>query len=121
MLQHQPSRTAEYMAMFRASEHAKGAGRRVFADPLAAALLPGSLRLSAKLLAVRPVGEMLTRYIDRQWPGARTSGIARTRLITAGQKVKDRIEVLSGLTAGEKVIFPAPHGLSDGAAVEVRP
>jgi methyltransferase (TIGR00027 family) len=24
---------------------------------------------------------MLTRYIDRQWPGARTSGIARTRLI----------------------------------------
>ena len=81
MLQHQPSRTAEYMAMFRASEHAKGAGRRVFADPLAVALLPGSLRLPAKLLAVRPVGDMLTRYIDRQWPGARTSGIARTRLI----------------------------------------
>ena len=81
MLQHQPSRTAEYMAMFRASEHAKGAGRRVFTDPLAVALLPGSLRLSAKLLAVRPVGEMLTRYIDRQWPGARTSGVARTRLI----------------------------------------
>ena len=51
MLQHQPSRTAEYMAMFRASEHAKGAGRRVFADPLAVALLPGSLRLPAKLLA----------------------------------------------------------------------
>ena len=81
MLQHRPSRTAEYMAMFRASEHAKGAGRRVFADPLAVALLPGSLRLSARLLAVRPVGDMLTRYIDRQWPGARTSGIARTRLI----------------------------------------
>src|SRR5204862_24739 len=81
MLQHQPSRTAEYMAMFRASEHAKGAGRRVFTDPLAAALLPGTLRLPAKLLAVRPVGEMLNRYIDRQWPGARTSGIARTRLI----------------------------------------
>ena len=48
-------------------------------------------------------------------------GLARTRLITAGQKVKDRIEVLSGLTAGEKVIFPAPQGLSDGAGVEVRP
>jgi methyltransferase (TIGR00027 family) len=81
MLLHQPSRTAEYMAMFRASEHAKGAGRRAFADPLAVALLPGSLRLSARLLAVRPFSEMLTRYIDRQWPGARTSGIARTRLI----------------------------------------
>ena len=45
------------------------------------------------------------------------NGIARTRLITTGQKVKDRIEVLSGLTAGEKVIFPVPPGLSDGTAL----
>jgi hypothetical protein len=49
------------------------------------------------------------------------NGMARTRLITTGQKVKDRMEVLSGLTAGEKVIFPVPRGLSDGASVEVRP
>ena len=49
------------------------------------------------------------------------SGIARIRLITTGQKMKDRVEVLSGLTAGEKVIFPAPAGLADGARVEVRP
>ena len=81
MLQHQPSRTAEYMAMFRASEHAKGEGRRIFSDPLAAALLPDSLRLPAKLFALRPVAAMLDRYIDLRSPGARTSGIARTRLI----------------------------------------
>jgi RND family efflux transporter MFP subunit len=49
------------------------------------------------------------------------NGIARTRLITAGAKNRDRIEVLSGLTAGDKVIFPVPQGLGDGAAVEVRP
>ena len=49
------------------------------------------------------------------------NGVARTRLITTGQKVKDRVEVLSGLSAGEKVIFPVPQGLSDGARVEVRP
>jgi RND family efflux transporter MFP subunit len=49
------------------------------------------------------------------------NGVARTRLITAGQKVKDRVEVLSGLSAGEKVIFPVPQGLSDGARVELRP
>jgi RND family efflux transporter MFP subunit len=49
------------------------------------------------------------------------SGIARIRLITTGQKMKDRVEVLSGLTAGEKVIFPAPAGLADGARVEARP
>jgi RND family efflux transporter MFP subunit len=48
------------------------------------------------------------------------NGVARTRLITAGQKVKDRVEVLSGLSAGEKVIFPVPQGLADGARVEVR-
>lgn len=49
------------------------------------------------------------------------NGIARTRLITTGQKVNDRVEVLSGLGAGETVIFPVPQGLSDGARVEVRP
>lgn len=49
------------------------------------------------------------------------NGVAHTRLITAGSKTKDRIEVLSGLTAGDKVIFPVPQGLGDGAAVEVRP
>jgi RND family efflux transporter MFP subunit len=48
-------------------------------------------------------------------------GIARARLITTGQKVKGSIEVLSGLSVGEKVIFPIPSGLSDGASVEVRP
>jgi multidrug efflux system membrane fusion protein len=49
------------------------------------------------------------------------NGAAHTRLITAGQKSKDQVEVLSGLAAGEKVIFPVPHGLADGVAVEVRP
>jgi RND family efflux transporter MFP subunit len=48
------------------------------------------------------------------------NGIAHTRLITEGQKSKDRIEVLSGLAAGEKVIFPVPQGVSDGARIEVR-
>ena len=49
------------------------------------------------------------------------NGVAHTRLITAGQKVKERVEVLSGLSAGEQVIFPASQGLSDGARVKVRP
>ena len=49
------------------------------------------------------------------------NGAAHSRLITAGQKTKDQIEVLSGLTAGDKVIVPVPRGLTDGAAVEVRP
>jgi RND family efflux transporter MFP subunit len=48
------------------------------------------------------------------------NGVAHTRLITEGQKSKDRTEVLSGLAAGEKVIFPVPQGVSDGVRIEVR-
>lgn len=46
------------------------------------------------------------------------SGIARTRLIVTGDKAKDRVEVLSGLNPGDKIIFPIPSGLTDGARVE---
>lgn len=42
-------------------------------------------------------------------------GLARTRLITTGRKSNDRVEVLSGLTMGEPVVFPVPAGLADGA------
>jgi len=48
-------------------------------------------------------------------------GVAHMRLITTGQKSKEQVEALSGLTPGDKVIFPVPPGLSDGAPVEVRP
>jgi RND family efflux transporter MFP subunit len=49
------------------------------------------------------------------------NGRARTRLITLGEKANDRVEALSGLTAGEQVIFPVPANLSDGVQIEVRP
>jgi len=48
-------------------------------------------------------------------------GYARTRLITVGQKSGDKVEVLSGLSAGEKVVCPLPPNLTDGARVEARP
>jgi hypothetical protein len=31
------------------------------------------------------------------------------------------VEVLSGLSPGERVIFPLPPGLANGARVEIRP
>ena len=74
------SRTAQFMALFRASETARGESRLVD-DPLASALLPSGLGMVARLYGFRPVAALLNRYIDRRWPGARTSGIARTRLI----------------------------------------
>ena len=48
-------------------------------------------------------------------------GYAHTRLVTVGQKSGDKVEVLSGLSAGEKVICPLPPALADGARVEAHP
>jgi membrane fusion protein, multidrug efflux system len=45
---------------------------------------------------------------------------ARTRLITVGQKMGERVEVLSGLSAGEKVVCPIAPGISDGTRVEAQ-
>ena len=47
-------------------------------------------------------------------------GLAHTRLVTTGRRTGNAVEVLSGLTAGEKVVLPVPVGLQDGARVEVR-
>jgi RND family efflux transporter MFP subunit len=47
-------------------------------------------------------------------------GVAHTRLVTTGRRTSGAVEVLSGLTAGEKVALPVPAGLQDGARVEVR-
>lgn len=47
-------------------------------------------------------------------------GCARTRLITTGERRQSAVEVLSGLSEGEKLVSPVPAGLTDGARVEVR-
>jgi RND family efflux transporter MFP subunit len=47
-------------------------------------------------------------------------GCARNRLVTTGQRQQDGVEVLSGLTQGEKVVSPVAAGLVDGTRVEVR-
>lgn len=48
------------------------------------------------------------------------NNVAHTRLVTVGSRVQDKVEVLSGLNAGERVIVPIPNGLADGAPIEVR-
>jgi len=47
-------------------------------------------------------------------------GFARNRLITTGKRQPDAVEVLSGLTEGEKVVSRLTSGLADGVRVEVR-
>jgi RND family efflux transporter MFP subunit len=47
-------------------------------------------------------------------------GFAHSRLVTTGQRGQSAVEVLSGVSEGEKVVSPVPSGLTDGARVEVR-
>lgn len=77
----QPSRTAEYMALFRAIESVQPPTRRLFTDPFARAFLRPSLRLAVDLARLPLLGKLIPWIIDRRWPGARPSGVARTRLI----------------------------------------
>jgi methyltransferase (TIGR00027 family) len=76
-----PSRTAEYMALFRALETVQPGDKRLFADPFAAGFLRPSLKLTFYLARIPFVGAGILKYLDYRWPGARTSGVARTRLI----------------------------------------
>lgn len=48
------------------------------------------------------------------------AGRARARLVTVGAANGDSVEVLSGLREGDKLVYPVPAGLRDGARVEVR-
>jgi len=69
------------MALFRALESARPQPHRLFVDPCAAAFLPRPLRVVAAISRLPPLGAAICRYIDRRWPGARTSAVARTRFI----------------------------------------
>jgi methyltransferase (TIGR00027 family) len=75
------SRTAEFMALFRALESAQSLSQRLFHDPFAALFLSASLRRVAQCSAMPILGPLVQQIIDHFWPGARSSGVARTRLI----------------------------------------
>lgn len=77
----QASRTAEYMALFRALESLRPARRRLFEDPLARRCLRPSLAMVERAAVLPGIGRLLTWFIDQRWPGVRTSAVARTRFI----------------------------------------
>jgi len=96
------SRTAEYMALFRALESSLPAERRLFEDPLARAFLSPSLALVARLSRLPGFQELVPRLIDYRWPGARSSAVARTRFIddAVGAALEEQIEQFVVLGAG---------------------
>ncbi|HVM95811.1 MAG TPA: SAM-dependent methyltransferase [Candidatus Acidoferrales bacterium] len=77
----QSSRTAEYVAFFRALESAKPPSQRLFSDPLARSFVGFGLRCAVSLSRLPGVAAMVASYADRRAPGARTSAVARTCVI----------------------------------------
>jgi len=75
------SRTAEFMALFRALEGCRPRGVRLFEDRFAMGFLRPAFRFVVDLSRLPFVGGAVSRFIDYRWPGARSSGVARTRLI----------------------------------------
>jgi methyltransferase (TIGR00027 family) len=97
------SRTAEYMALFRALESSRRpAGSRLFEDRFAWGFLRPSLRVVVRLSRLPLGSSAVARFIDWRWPGARASGIARTRLIDdrLGRALRDGIDQVAILGAG---------------------
>jgi methyltransferase (TIGR00027 family) len=70
------------MALFRALESSRRPRHeRLFEDLLAVEFLRPSLRLAVLVARVPLLGRIVPAFIDCRWPGARSSGVARTRLI----------------------------------------
>jgi methyltransferase (TIGR00027 family) len=116
-----PSRTAEVMALFRSLETRRPAEERLFADPLADGFLrpwARALLVLARLTAVRRVVE---RVVDRNWPGARTSAIARTRLLddAVRRAMREGIRQLVLLGAGFDSRAYRLSGIGDVRVFEV--
>jgi len=69
------------MALFRAIESAQPSRQRLFHDPFAPMFVSAPLRRVVRWSTIPMLASFLRGMIDRFWPGARTSAVARTRLI----------------------------------------
>ncbi|SHM45975.1 class I SAM-dependent methyltransferase [Flavobacterium chilense] len=75
------SRTAQYMALFRALETRLQAKDRLFSDPYAIHFLDAKLRIATRLSRYTFVRKYIENTIQQKVPGAFSSGIARTKYI----------------------------------------
>lgn len=75
------SRTAQYVALYRALETDEPRRPPLFRDPFAIGFLSRSLGLAVRAARIPGMRRPVERYADRRAPGARTSAIARTAYI----------------------------------------
>jgi methyltransferase (TIGR00027 family) len=96
------SGTAEAMALFRALESQRPEALRLFTDPYAVYFLRPWLRVLVSLSRLPILGSLVPWLVDRNSPGARPSGVARTRLIDdlLGQALRDGLQQLVILGSG---------------------
>jgi methyltransferase (TIGR00027 family) len=97
-----PSRTAQYMAFFRAIETERPIGQRLFTDKYAINFLDNGLKIAAKLSGFPIIGSIILKIVHHQALGALSSGIARTKYIDdiLKQTVQDGIKQVIILGAG---------------------
>lgn len=75
------SKTAEFAAFFRALEYSFPKERRFVEDPFAVRFLNVPLKAATYFSRIPLLGRAVPYFIDQWGPGARASGVARTRLI----------------------------------------
>jgi methyltransferase (TIGR00027 family) len=102
MISGRSSRTAEYVAFFRACESVRPKHKRLFFDPFAKHFIRRSLRIAVWFSKIPLLGASVPWYADRRLPGARSSAIARTRLIddATTQALQENIRQIVILGAG---------------------
>lgn len=115
-----PSKTAEQNALFRALETASSRAPDPIADPLAFAFLSPPLRWVAMLGRPRLGHRLVVGFIDRRWPGVRSSVVARTQLID--EIVEDTVPCIAQTVLLGAGFDSRPYRLSclrDGPIFEV--
>jgi len=75
------SRTAQYMAFFRALETKRNNRDKLFSDPFAIHFLDDGLKLAVKASNLSLFSSYLKRKIQKRISGAYSSGLARTKFI----------------------------------------
>src|SRR4051812_3116830 len=75
------SRTAQFVALYRALETVERRRPPLFQDPFAPLFLSPGLRRAVRAARVPALHTLIDRYADGRAPGARTSAIGRTKII----------------------------------------
>ncbi|WP_269235423.1 class I SAM-dependent methyltransferase [Flavobacterium flavigenum] len=81
MKTHKTSRTAQYMALFRALETKRSSNDKLFSDEYAIHFLEAKLRFASRMSKYAIIRKYINNTIEKKIPGALSSGIARTKYI----------------------------------------